>query len=89
MDERERCARIAEKYERDAEEFETRRYCNAVAREIRAAAPPQVRVVRPETVAKNPAVLEPDTIVAGQALIDNEIVDRQRMKEGVRQQSLR
>jgi hypothetical protein len=63
--ERDRCARIADKHG-----------SRIVADEIRAARPPQIRVVRPETVAKDPSILTPETLVAGEALIGDEIVRR-------------
>ena len=63
--ERDRCASIADKHK-----------ARTVADEIRAARPPQIRVVRPETVAKDPSVLTPETLVAGEALIGDEIVRR-------------
>lgn len=83
MDERERCARIADKAE-----MRVRELCNGysnglaegISREIRSANPPIIRVVRPETIAADPSKLTPGAIVAGQALIDDQIVDRHRMQ---------
>ena len=81
LDERERCARTVERggfvvggaYQTFQEDV-----LNIVATAIRSQPPPSIRVIRPETAAQNPDLVTPHTIVAGQALIGDEIVDRKR-----------
>lgn len=56
--ERERCAKLAE--------AELHPLGDIVAEKIRAARRPVFRIVRPETVVKQPELLKEDIIIAGQ-----------------------
>lgn len=50
-----------------------------LAIEIRSANPPSIKVIRPETAKLHPEKVTSETIVAGQGLVGDEIVDRKRM----------
>ena len=83
--ERERCALLAEKYSDNAVRCPRKgRYTGGftfwqLSREIRSANPPSIKVIRPETAKLHPEQVTPETIVAGQGLVGDEIVDRKRM----------
>lgn len=84
--ERERCARIADRHERywgpESDRGDT---TERIASEIRSANPPQITVVRPETAVADPSKVTPHTIIAGQGLVVDEIVDRFRMRMQAKQ----
>lgn len=85
MAERERCAKICE--DADANLFSG--LGHRFAAEIRSANPPHIQVVRPETAVADPSKVTQHTIVAGQGLVGDEIVDRFRMsKDQVFQQTM-
>lgn len=79
MEERERCAKICDAVADDPHGSNPE--CAAaefLASEIRSAPAPVFTVVRPETVAADPSKMTEHTIMAGQALVGDEIVDRYR-----------
>ena len=69
--ERERCARIAESAAVMTDIEGAYKASMSIAREIRSANPPTIKVIRPETAIKLDA-LPPGTIVAGQGLDEND-----------------
>jgi hypothetical protein len=78
LEERERCAKIADKYVRGPWD-----HLADIGKEIRSAEPPVITIIRPETAYAHPERVNSHTIVAGQALItdkrgEEKIVDRKR-----------
>lgn len=74
--ERERCAKIAQ----GSPAYFCDGFCREqAAEEIRAQPRPSITILRPETAIQYPEKVTEHTIVAGQALIGEEIVDRFRM----------
>lgn len=84
LTERERCAGIADASM--ARYSMNNLWANVafeIAAEIRSANPPHIQVVRPETAVADPSKVTQHTIVAGQGLVGDEIVDRFRMQAHV------
>ena len=80
--ERERCARIADKYADDP--HGNNPSCatgESIASDIRAQSDPHIKLVRPETAVTKPEVLDEHTIIAGIGLhpVTDEIIDRERL----------
>lgn len=87
LTERERCAKICGDMAAECLRHQERgNSLNAVlaltsaAGIIKSANPPHIQVVRPETAVAAPSKVTQHTIVAGQGLVDDEIVDRFRMQ---------
>ena len=77
--ERERCARICERWAQERKgEFHV---FVALADDIRRQQHPHIKLVRPETAVTKPEVLDGHTIIAGIGLhpVTDEIIDRERI----------
>lgn len=87
MAERERCAKIAESvalnspstWNHDAGDYREGG-CLEIAAAIRALPPPSIKVIRPETAVLHPEKVTSETLIAGQALVDDKIYDARKMR---------
>lgn len=78
MDERERCAKFCDRQACGGDEA----VAEYLAGQIRSQPPVEITILRPETAVQHPEKVKAGTIVAGQALIGEEIVDRKRIGVG-------
>lgn len=79
--EREKCARIVEEVRDAHSQMDDEWYCcDHIVGLIRSLPPPSVRVMRPETAVLHPEKITSETLVAGQALVDDKIYDARDMR---------